>query len=69
MVARSRCHLSILVRVLTLVGLVMSDDTPSSCTRSSVSDHVTGNSPDYGAFDAALGIRRGNRSDNCSQCQ
>jgi hypothetical protein len=47
----------------------MPDDTPSSRTGSSVSGHVTGDSPDYGAFDATLGIRRGSCSDNYSQYQ
>ena len=43
---------------LTLVGLVVPNDT-NSRTRSSMSDHVTGYSPDYGTFDAAFGMCRG----------
>jgi hypothetical protein len=49
-----------------LVGFVMPDGTASSSTRSSMSGHVTGDSPDYGTFDAALGICRGGCSDNYS---
>ena len=61
-------RLPILICVLTLVGFVMPDDTPSTRARNSVADHMTGDSPDYGAFNAALGIRRGGSSNNC-QCQ
>jgi hypothetical protein len=53
MVPREPRRLPILVRVLTLVGLVMPDDTPSTRARSSVADHMTGDSPDDGAFNAA----------------
>jgi len=61
--------LAILVRVLTLVGLVMPDDTPSSGTRSSVPGHMTGHSADNGTFDATLGICRCSCSEHCSQCE
>ena len=45
----------------------MPDDAASSRTRSCMSGHVARDSSDYGALDAALGIRRGTCSDNCSQ--
>ena len=54
-----RQPLAILVRVLPLVRLVVSDDTPCRGARSSVSSHVPRDTAHYRAFDASLGICRG----------
>jgi hypothetical protein len=59
--------LAILVRVLTLVCLVVSDDTPRRGARSSVSSHVPRDTAHYRAFDASLGICRGACSEGYSQ--
>ena len=50
--------LAILVSVLTLVRLVVADDTPSCSTRGAVTGHVTSNATDYRTFNASLSIRR-----------
>ena len=59
--------LAILVSVLTLVRLVVADDTPSCSTRGAVIGHVTSNATDYRTFNASLSIRRGACSDGNSQ--
>src|SRR6202008_1553515 len=58
--ATESCHnlSAILVRVLTLVCLVVANDTSYCGARSSVSSHVPRGSPDYRAFNASLGICR-----------
>jgi hypothetical protein len=48
--------LAILVSVLTLVRLVVADDTPSCSTRGAVTGHVTSNATDYRTFNASLSI-------------
>jgi hypothetical protein len=59
--------LAILVSVLTLVRLVVADDTPSCSTRGAVTGHVTSNATDYRTFNASLSICRADSSDSDSQ--
>jgi hypothetical protein len=61
--------LAILVSVLTLVRLVVADDTPSCSTRGAVTGHVTSNATDYRTFNASLSICRADSSDSDSQNQ
>jgi hypothetical protein len=61
--------LAILVSVLTLVRLVVADDTPSCSTRGAVTGHVTSNATDYRTFNASLSICRADSTDSDSQNQ
>jgi hypothetical protein len=58
--------LAILVSVLTLVRLVVADDTPSCSTRGAVTGHVTSNVTNYRTFNASLSICRADSSDSDS---
>ena len=58
--------LPILVYVLTLVRLVVADDTPSCSTRGAVTGHVTSNATNYRTFNASLSTCRADRSDHDS---
>jgi hypothetical protein len=55
-------------RLLTLVGLVMTDHTPGERADLSMPGHVPGNTTDDRALDAALGVRRDRRAHGSNQC-